>query len=180
MAATAYGRAASRRSATATAACSISARAPAPACWWSRSRSMMVDLMTNVVDTGTGKGARLGRPAAGKTGTGQDFRDAWFIGFTAELVTGVWVGNDDNSPMKKVTGGSLPTQLWHAFMADALDGEPVRPLPLPDRTAQVAGMIPGVDGEYPNPQAGGTRSDAPSESLQGWLETIVTRKGTSK
>jgi penicillin-binding protein 1A len=140
----------------------------------------MVDLMTSVVDTGTGRGAGLGRPAAGKTGTGQDFRDAWFIGFTAELVTGVWVGNDDNSPMKKVTGGSLPTQLWHAFMASALDGEPIRPLPLPDRSAQVATIIPGID-EYPNPEAGGdTRSDAPSESLQGWLETIVTNKGSRK
>jgi len=141
----------------------------------------MVDLMTNVVDTGTGKGARLGRPAAGKTGTGQDFRDAWFIGFTAELVTGVWVGNDDNSPMKKVTGGSLPTQLWHAFMAGALEGEPIRPLPLPDRTSQVATIIPGIDGEYPNPEANGnTWSDAPSDSLQDWLEQIVTQKGSRK
>jgi hypothetical protein len=66
-------------------------------------------------------------------------------------------------------------------MASALDGEPVRPLPLPDRTAQVAGLIPGIDGEYPNPEAGGnTRSDVPSASLQDWLETIVTHKGTSK
>ena len=70
-------------------------------------------------------------------------------------MTGVWVGNDDNSPMKKVTGGSLPTQLWHAFMADALAGEPIRPLPLPDRSAQVATIIPGIDSEYPNPEAGG-------------------------
>src|SRR5215470_10961280 len=140
----------------------------------------MLDLMGGVIDHGTGKGARLGRPAAGKTGTGQDYRDAWFVGFTAELVTGVWVGNDDNSPMKKVVGGSLPTQLWHAFMAGALDGEPVRPLPLPDRTAQVATIVPGVDGEYPNPEAGSTRSDAPSGSLQDWLETIVTHKGSRK
>jgi penicillin-binding protein 1A len=141
----------------------------------------MVDLMGSVVDHGTGRGARIGRPAAGKTGTGQDFRDAWFIGFTAELVTGVWVGNDDNSPMKKVTGGSLPAQLWHAFMAGALEGEPIRPLPLPARSAQVATILPGIDGEYPNPEAGGaTRSDAPSESLQDWLETIVTSKGSRK
>ena len=96
-------------------------------------------------------------------------------------MTGVWVGNDDNSPMKKVTGGSLPTQLWHAFMAGALDGEPIRPLPLPDRSAQVATIIPGIDGEYPNPEAGGTRSDAPPrEFLQDWLETIVTNKGSRK
>jgi penicillin-binding protein 1A len=96
-------------------------------------------------------------------------------------VTGVWVGNDDNAPMKKVTGGSLPTQLWHAFMAGALDGEPIRPLPLPDRSAQVATMLPGIDAEYPNPEAGSTtRSDAPSESLQDWLETIVTHKGSHK
>src|SRR4030095_10167186 len=85
--------------------------------------AQMIDLVSGVIQAsyGTGRSARLGRPAAAKTGTGQDFRDASFVGFTAELVTGVWVGNDDNSPMKKVTGGGLPAPLWHAFMAEALD-----------------------------------------------------------
>jgi penicillin-binding protein 1A len=89
----------------------------------------ITDVMTATVEWGTGKAARLERPAAGKTGTSQDFRDAWYIGFTAELVTGVWFGNDDNSPMRKVTGGSLPAATWAAFSARALAGEPVRPLP---------------------------------------------------
>ena len=88
----------------------------------------MQTMLRGVIDHGTGKAARLSRPAAGKTGTSQDFRDAWFIGFTNELVTGVWLGNDDSSPMKKVTGGSLPAMLWRQFMTDALKGVPARAL----------------------------------------------------
>ena len=65
----------------------------------------MLDVMASVVDWGTGTAAKIGRPAAGKTGTSQDFRDAWFVGFTAQLVTGIWFGNDDNKAMDKVTGG---------------------------------------------------------------------------
>ena len=65
------------------------------------------------------RSAALPRPAAGKTGTTQDYRDAWFIGYTADLVAGVWLGNDDNSPMNKVTGGSLPAQTWRRFMLAA-------------------------------------------------------------
>ena len=68
----------------------------------------MNNLLAAVVDHGTGRRARLLRPAAGKTGTTQDYRDAWFIGYTPDLVAGVWLGNDDNSPMNQVTGGSLP------------------------------------------------------------------------
>ncbi len=89
----------------------------------------MTDLMHAAVEWGTGKAANPGRPAAGKTGTSQDFRDAWFVGFTAELVTGVWLGNDDNSPMKKVTGGGLPARLWGRYMSRALQGQPPRNLP---------------------------------------------------
>ena len=89
----------------------------------------MNDLMHAVIAWGTGHGAEIGRPAAGKTGTSQDFRDAWFVGYTPDLVTGVWVGNDDNSPMKNVTGGSLPAQIWHGFMSEALKGVPPRDLP---------------------------------------------------
>ncbi len=88
----------------------------------------IIDVMTAVVEWGTGRAAKLDRPVAGKTGTSTDFRDAWFVGFTAELVTGVWVGNDDGAPMDKVSGGSLPTRLWHDFMAAALEGQPPRPL----------------------------------------------------
>ena len=70
-----------------------------------------------------------GWTAAGKTGTSQDFRDAWFIGYTANLVTGVWLGNDDNSPTKKATGGGLPVEVWTRFMRSAHQGVPVASLP---------------------------------------------------
>jgi penicillin-binding protein 1A len=67
--------------------------------------------------------------AAGKTGTSQDFRDAWFIGYTANLVTGVWLGNDDNSPTRKATGGGLPVEVWTRFMRIAHQGVPVAAMP---------------------------------------------------
>lgn len=77
----------------------------------------MTYMMREVVLAGTGKRARLAdRDAAGKTGTGQTYRDAWFVGFTRDLVAGVWVGNDDNASMNKVTGGSVPAEIWNAFM----------------------------------------------------------------
>lgn len=80
------------------------------------------DVMSEVVRSGTGKAAALGRPAAGKTGTSQDYRDAWFVGFTGHLVAGVWLGNDDNAPMTKVTGGSHAARLWREVMVSAHDG----------------------------------------------------------
>ncbi|MEM7223418.1 MAG: PBP1A family penicillin-binding protein [Pseudomonadota bacterium] len=89
----------------------------------------MNNLMTAVVEWGTGKAARSKRPSAGKTGTSQDFRDAWFVGYTAELVAGAWFGNDDGRPMKGVTGGSLPARLWGRVMARGLEGLPPQPLP---------------------------------------------------
>jgi penicillin-binding protein 1A len=82
-------------------------------------REAMRDLLIAVLREGTGKGARISGPAAGKTGTTQDYRDAWFIGFTPELVAGVWVGNDDNGPMNRVTGGSLPAAIWREFVTQA-------------------------------------------------------------
>tara|TARA_B100000530_G_C15628893_1_gene357451 strand:- start:176 stop:601 length:426 start_codon:yes stop_codon:yes gene_type:complete len=91
----------------------------------------MQSMLVAVVKTGTGHRARLDRPVAGKTGTSQGFRDAWFIGFTAELATGIWLGNDDSSPMRKVSGGTIPAKMWRNFMKDALQGVSVRPLSLP-------------------------------------------------
>jgi penicillin-binding protein 1A len=79
----------------------------------------MNDLLGAVVKYGTGKAAKLDRPAFGKTGTNEGFRDAWFIGYSGNLTTGVWLGNDDGSPMKNVTGGTLPARLWRQFMTDA-------------------------------------------------------------
>jgi penicillin-binding protein 1A len=86
-------------------------------------------MMVETVTTGTGKAARLDeRPTAGKTGTTQDYHDAWFVGFTADLVTGVWIGNDDYKPMTKATGGGLPAHIFKSFMEEAESGKPVRPL----------------------------------------------------
>jgi membrane peptidoglycan carboxypeptidase len=82
---------------------------------------MMLDLMQAVVESGTGKAARLnGVPVGGKTGTTQENRDAWFIGFTPDMAVGVWVGNDDNAPMNGVTGGETPARIWHEFMDQAI------------------------------------------------------------
>jgi penicillin-binding protein 1A len=79
----------------------------------------LIDLLRGVVEHGTGRAASLSGFSAGKTGTAQDYRDAWFIGFNDSLIVGVWVGNDDHSPMNKVTGGSLPANIWKAFMEQA-------------------------------------------------------------
>jgi penicillin-binding protein 1A len=84
------------------------------------SRAMMVDLLQGVISEGTGKAARIPNiPVAGKTGTTQEYRDAWFIGFTPDIVVGVWAGNDDNTPMNRVVGGDLPAGIWHDFVARA-------------------------------------------------------------
>jgi penicillin-binding protein 1A len=88
--------------------------------------SMMVRMMERVITSGTGTRADFGRPAAGKTGTSQNWRDAWFIGFTPDVVTGVWVGNDDETPMRKVTGGVLPAEIWRRYMIAAHARLPAR------------------------------------------------------
>src|SRR5258708_1745538 len=98
----------------------------------------MNTMMQETLISGTAHKADIpGWPAAGKTGTSQDFRDAWFIGYTANLVTGVWLGNDDNSPTKKATGGGLPVEVWTRFMRTAHQGVPVAALP----NAQSGGFL---------------------------------------
>jgi 1A family penicillin-binding protein len=82
-------------------------------------RTDMMHLLEAVVTDGTGKAARLDRRSAGKTGTTDEYRDAWFVGFTSDIVVGVWVGNDDNGPMEHVAGGEIPAKIWHDFVIDA-------------------------------------------------------------
>lgn len=86
-------------------------------------------LLAAVISGGSGRSAQIGRPAGGKTGTSQDYRNAWFVGITGSLVAGVWVGNDDGTPMIKVTGGGLPAHIWKDFMTEALAGTAATPLP---------------------------------------------------
>jgi penicillin-binding protein 1A len=84
----------------------------------------MVDMLKGVVTRGTGRGAAIGRPVAGKTGTSDDYRNAWFIGFTPYLSAAVWLGNDDNTPMDRVVGGTVPARVWAAFMREAVSPHP--------------------------------------------------------
>lgn len=105
---------------------------------------VMVDLMKGVITRGTGRSANIGRPAAGKTGTTDDYRNAWFIGFTPHLSTAVWVGNDDNTPMRRVVGGMVPARIWRAFMRTAVEGMPPDDWGRPDGV--VAATVCGSSG----------------------------------
>lgn len=86
----------------------------------------MVKMMVGVIERGTGRAANIGRPVAGKTGTSDDYHDAWLVAFTPDVVTGVWVGNDNNTPMPNMTGGSLPASIWRAFMQPYMASRPVQ------------------------------------------------------
>jgi penicillin-binding protein 1A len=93
----------------------------------------MTGMLQETIETGTAHGARLlPRLAGGKTGTSQDYRDAWFLGFTNQMTTGVWMGNDNNSAMNKVTGGLLPVDVWKALMAAIHEGLPEEQLRVPE------------------------------------------------
>jgi penicillin-binding protein 1A len=159
--------------------------------------AMMNTMMQETLVSGTARKAEIpGWTAAGKTGTSQDFRDAWFIGYTANLVTGVWLGNDDNAPTKKATGGGLPVEVWTRFMRAAHQGIPVAALPNSQggflsnffQTASQAGAAPQPTAQAPAPlapvPAGSAYRQAPSRTsgppspsarpeaaagLDGWL-----------
>ncbi|HEY4403146.1 MAG TPA: PBP1A family penicillin-binding protein [Xanthobacteraceae bacterium] len=139
---------------------------------------MMNAMMHETLTSGTAHSAQLaGWPAAGKTGTSQDFRDAWFIGYTGHLVTGVWLGNDDSSPTRKATGGGLPVEIWSHFMKPAHQGVAIAGLPEIETggLSLTAMLAPGGPGGTPIPPAPvGVSSGAPgrndrSTSLDGWL-----------
>lgn len=122
----------------------------------------MNSMLSNVLesDFGTGKGARLGRPAAGKTGTSQDYRDAWFVGYTPDLIAGVWMGNDNGTAMKGVTGGSLPARVWKTFMTEALKSTSARPLP--------AGEVDGTQGT-------GAGGQAPKDNFEKFIKGVFDK-----
>jgi len=91
----------------------------------------VVEMMKQVVRAGTGGAANIGGEVAGKTGTTDDYRDAWFVGFTPDIVTGVWVGNDNNVPMKGLTGGTLPAKIWADYMKVATLNSKDKTFPFP-------------------------------------------------
>lgn len=149
---------------------------------------MMNTMMRETLISGTAKKAEIpGWQAAGKTGTSQDYRDAWFIGYTANLVTGVWLGNDDNSPTRKATGGGLPVEVWTRFMRAAHEGVPVAALPNlqsnwgPANLVQISSQMSPPTQTAPGPAPisnGGYRAPPPTRAnvrpeaaagLDGWL-----------
>ena len=140
----------------------------------SRYVAMMNTMMQQTLTIGTAhKAALFGWPAAGKTGTSQEFRDAWFIGYTAYLVTAVWLGNDDGSPTKKVTGGSMPVDIWSRYMRDAHLGVPVTSLPGSSGDGLFSGLFSSVATSpapvEPNAAVAAQRETTDAGSLDGWL-----------
>jgi penicillin-binding protein 1A len=130
--------------------------------------AMMNRMLAETLVTGTARRAALpGWPAAGKTGTSQDFRDAWFVGYTGRLIAGVWLGNDDSTPTRRASGANLPVEIWSRFMRAALDGVPVARLPGSNLTAQLAPVAPPTEvPDTPNPE----RPPAPAgQTLDRWL-----------
>jgi penicillin-binding protein 1A len=137
---------------------------------------MMNYMMAETVGTGTGRNADFGWPAAGKTGTSQNSRDAWFVGYTAALTTGVWFGNDDGKPMKNITGGQLPAKAWKIFMEGAHEGLAVANLPgrwTPDTFQRIEDLlasdrgIPSQDPSNAYPQDAGTTGSIPPADVGG-------------
>jgi penicillin-binding protein 1A len=146
--------------------------------------AMMNQMMRETLRMGTARNAQLpGWPAAGKTGTSQDFRDAWFVGYTAHLVTGVWLGNDDSSPTRKQTGGGMPVEIWSRVMKAGHRGLAVAALPGVSNGPFAAIFPPQISipqqlglpqqAAIPQPPAAlGQRQAPPAQtrtSLDGWL-----------
>jgi penicillin-binding protein 1A len=125
-----------------------------------------------VIRSGTGRAADFGHPAAGKTGTSQEFRDAWFVGYSADLVAGVWVGNDNGQPMRNVTGGGLPARMWRRFMTAAHAGLAPRSLVAAPAGATAPAFAP--DRSTESAPAKPPRGVAPEK---GWWDRLMDRLG---
>jgi len=127
---------------------------------------IITKMLQKVIDYGTGYNARLvGRPAAGKTGTTSDFRDAWFVGFTPQYVTCVWMGNDDYTPMNRVYGGDFPSMIWQKFMSSIHRGLPVKNFSEPPQLNKVEYCsITGLAATHTCPK-GGTEFAPPGVEL---------------
>jgi penicillin-binding protein 1A len=139
---------------------------------------MMNAMMQETLTIGTAHKAALpGWTAAGKTGTSQDFRDAWFVGYTAKLVTGVWLGNDDGSPTKKVTGGGMPVEIWSKFMRGAHQGVPMASLPGASSGGFFSSIFGGGDARTAAREPVSRDSDAPVPPAP--VQPVATAGGTT-
>jgi penicillin-binding protein 1A len=122
---------------------------------------VVTSMLESVIENGTGyPNAQIGRPAAGKTGTTSDFRDAWFVGYTPDLVAAVWMGNDDDSAMNDAYGGDIPARIWARFMRAALHGRPKQHFQFPDGDVRKITLCSGqsevfVAGTEPYESCGG-------------------------
>ena len=123
---------------------------------------VMTSLLKGVITSGTGRGAAIGRPAAGKTGTTDDYRNAWFVGYTPFLSTAVWVGNDNNAPMRRVVGGMVPARIWASFMKVAVTDTPSEDWRRPEGV--VATTVCGASGQLAGP---GCPDPRPEVFIQG-------------
>jgi penicillin-binding protein 1A len=117
--------------------------------------AVMVDMMQGVLLRGTGVRGNIDRPAGAKTGTTEEFKDAWFIGYVPQLVTGVWVGNDNNEPMEGVTEVAVSPRMWKAYMSNVLIDEPVIDFPKPEGLVDVSICLDS--GKIPNEYCPGNR-----------------------
>lgn len=130
---------------------------------------MLVDMMRDVMRRGTGTGAAISRPCAGKTGTTSEYRDAWFVGFTPNLSCAVWIGDDNNEPLAGMTGGGEPAGLWHAFMSNVIDEDllPYEDFVKPEgfhMPAPIADIGGGSSGKKDGKSSDGSSSSSSSSS----------------
>lgn len=137
-----------------------------------RSTYLLVDMMKGVLTNGTGTAANIGRPAAGKTGTTDDYTDAWFVGFTPDLVAAVWMGNDNNAHLNEVTGGTLPAEIWHDFMREALAKTPAHDFARPDGI--VSATVSNKDGLLSDSKNKDARNEIFIEGTQPTKQSTAT------
>ncbi|MBP2652864.1 MAG: mtgA 3 [Firmicutes bacterium] len=153
-----------------------------------KSVNLLVDMMRGVLARGTGIYAQIGRPAAGKTGTTNDYKDAWFVGFTPDLVASVWIGNDSDGYLQGVTGGSIPAKIWKQFMTAALAKVPPHDFPAPvnlgSPVAPQKDGVPTVDPKDKEAQKemfiDGLQQVNPTENLPNDKSNTQTQNGKTE